>query len=80
MRSTAAPVTELNSAEFYVRLTVQLELMNNNQLDALFIFSLLGYHTATCFGRISSPSSGGRMYIYVANGTGYTSELTGQAR
>jgi hypothetical protein len=35
----------------------------NNQLDALFILSLLSYHTSTCFGRINSPSSGGRMYI-----------------
>jgi hypothetical protein len=43
--------------------------MNYNQLDVLFIFSLLSYHTSTCFGRISSPSSGGRMYICVANGT-----------
>jgi hypothetical protein len=51
--------------------------MNNNQLDALFIFSLLSCHTSTCFGRISSPSSGDRMYIqYVANGTCQTSELT----
>jgi hypothetical protein len=40
-----------------------LNYINNNQLDALFIFSLLSYHTSTCFGRISSPSSGGRMYI-----------------
>jgi hypothetical protein len=37
--------------------------MINNQHDALFIFSLLSYHTSTCFGLISSPSSGGRMYI-----------------
>jgi hypothetical protein len=37
--------------------------VNNNQHDALFIFSLLSYHTSTCFGRINSPSSGGRMYI-----------------
>jgi hypothetical protein len=39
--------------------------MNNEQHDALYvyIFSLLSYHTFTCFGRISSPSSGGRMYI-----------------
>jgi hypothetical protein len=37
--------------------------MNNNQLDALFIFSWLSYHTSTCCGRISSPSSAGRMYI-----------------
>jgi hypothetical protein len=53
--------------------------MNNNQHDALFIFSLLSYHTSTCFGLIISPSSGARMYSYiqyVANGTCYTSELT----
>jgi hypothetical protein len=57
--------------------------MNNNQHDAIFIFSLLNYHTCTCFGRISSPSSGGRIY-YVANGTFYASKLNvsrlGQAR
>jgi hypothetical protein len=48
--------------------------MNNNQHDALFIFSLLSYHTSTCLGRISSPSSRGRMYtVYVAHDT---SELT----
>jgi hypothetical protein len=35
----------------------------NNQLHALFILSLLNYHTSSCFGHISSPSSGGRMYI-----------------
>jgi hypothetical protein len=39
-----------------------LNYMNNNQHDALFFFSLLSYHTSTCFGRLSSPSSGGRMY------------------
>jgi hypothetical protein len=39
--------------------------MNNNQHDALFIFSLLSYHTSTCCGRISSPSSGGRMYTRI---------------
>jgi hypothetical protein len=50
--------------------------MYNNQLDALFIISLLNYHTSTCFGRINSPSSGGKMYIYVTNDTCYTSELT----
>jgi hypothetical protein len=50
--------------------------MNNNQLNALFIFSLLSYHTSSCFGHISSPSSGGRMYIYMANGTYCTSKLT----
>jgi hypothetical protein len=40
-----------------------MNYMNNNQLDALFIFSLLSYHNSTCFERISSPSSGGKMYI-----------------
>jgi hypothetical protein len=40
-----------------------LNYMNNNQLDVLFMFSLLSYHTSTSFGRIDSPSSGGRMYI-----------------
>jgi hypothetical protein len=39
--------------------------MNNNQHDALFIFTLLNYHTSTYFGRISSPSSGGRMWQIV---------------
>jgi hypothetical protein len=37
--------------------------MNNNQLDALFVFSLLSFHTSTRFGHISSPPSGGRIYI-----------------
>jgi hypothetical protein len=36
--------------------------MNNNPLDALFIFISLSYHTSKCFGLISSPSSKGRMY------------------
>jgi hypothetical protein len=40
-----------------------LNYVNNNQHDALFIFSLLNYRISTYFGRISSPSSGGRMYI-----------------
>jgi hypothetical protein len=34
----------------------------NNQLDALFILGLLNYHTSTCFGRINSSSSGGKLY------------------
>jgi hypothetical protein len=38
--------------------------INNNQLDALFIFSLFSYHTATCFGCISSPSSGGKICMW----------------
>jgi hypothetical protein len=37
--------------------------MNNNQHDELFVFTLLSYHISTCFGRISSPSSGG-YYTY----------------
>jgi hypothetical protein len=41
-----------------------LNYMNNNQHDALFIFSWIIYHhTSTCFVHISSPSSVGRMYI-----------------
>jgi hypothetical protein len=40
-----------------------LHYMNNNQLTALLMFSLLSYHTSICFGRISSPSSGGRTHI-----------------
>jgi hypothetical protein len=39
-----------------------LNYMNNNQLGALFIFSLLSCHTSTSLGRVSSLS-GGRMYI-----------------
>jgi hypothetical protein len=34
-----------------------------NQCDALYIFTSLGYHTATCFRLICGPSSGGRVYI-----------------
>jgi hypothetical protein len=41
----------------------QMIYMNNNQHDTMFIFSLLSYHTSTCFGCISSPSSGGRIYV-----------------
>jgi hypothetical protein len=37
--------------------------MNNNEHDALFIFSLLHYHSSTCFGRLTSLLSGGRMCI-----------------
>jgi hypothetical protein len=48
---------------FYFRFTCNMNYMDNNQHDALSIFSLLSYHTSTCFGRINSPSSGGRMYI-----------------
>lgn len=38
--------------------------VNNNQLTALFIFSLFSYHTSTHFGFISSPSSWGRIYMW----------------
>jgi hypothetical protein len=37
---------------FTLGLPCILNYMNNNQHDALFIFSLLSYHTATCLGRI----------------------------
>jgi hypothetical protein len=49
--------------KFVLRLSWTLMYMNNNQHDALFIFSSLSYHTSTCFESISSPSSGGRMYF-----------------
>jgi hypothetical protein len=42
-----------------------LNYMNSSQHGAPFISNLLSYHTSTCFGRIGSPSSGGRMYILV---------------
>jgi hypothetical protein len=45
------------------------------QHNVLFVCSLLSYHTATCFGHISSPSSGGRMYI-CGKWYCYTAELT----
>jgi hypothetical protein len=48
--------------------------MDNNQHDALFIFSLLSNHTSTCFGRISSHHQEVEC-IYVANGTFFTSEV-----
>jgi hypothetical protein len=35
----------------------------HNQLNALFIFSLLIDRTSTCFRHINRPSSEGRMYI-----------------
>jgi hypothetical protein len=49
--------------------------MYNDELDALFILSLLNYHTCTCFGRIIAHHQEAEC-IYVANGTCYTSELT----
>ena len=35
-----------------------------NQLDAVFIFSLFRQSTSTCLGHIYSPSSGAILYIY----------------
>jgi hypothetical protein len=52
-----------NFQSFMLGWPCSMNFMNNNQLNALFIFSLLSYHTSKCFGRNSSPSSGGRMYI-----------------
>jgi len=37
---------------------------DENQLDAVFIFSLFRQSTSTCFGHICSPSSGGILFIY----------------
>jgi len=39
-------------------------LCNENKLDALFILSLFCQSTSACSGHISSPSSGGILYIY----------------
>jgi hypothetical protein len=61
LRKMAAPHKRLNRPE--LRGLILCYDMNNNQHDALFTFSLLSCHTCTCFGRISSPSSGGIMYI-----------------
>ena len=43
---------------------ISIDPCNENQLDALFIHSLLCQSTSTCFGHICSPSSGGILYIY----------------
>ena len=37
---------------------------NENQLDALFIFSLFRQSTSACFEHVCSPSSGGILFIY----------------
>jgi hypothetical protein len=50
-------------SELVFLLKIQDQYMNNNQHDALFIFCLLSYRTYTCFGYISSPTSGGRTYM-----------------
>ena len=39
-------------------------LCSENQLEALFIFSLFRHSTSKCFGHVCSPSSGGILYIY----------------
>jgi hypothetical protein len=44
-----------------------MSYMYNNQLDALFILSLLNYHTSLCFGRINSDIIGDRLYILPVN-------------
>jgi hypothetical protein len=51
-------------SEYVFLLKIQDQYMNNNQHDALFIFSLLSCHSYTCFGHISSPTSGGRTYMW----------------
>ena len=43
---------------------ISIHLCKKNQLDALFILSLLRQSTSTCFGHIGSPSSGDIQYIY----------------
>jgi hypothetical protein len=46
--------------------------MNKNQHDALFIFSLLTYHTSNVSGASAAHHQEVKC-IYVANGTCYTS-------
>jgi hypothetical protein len=53
-----------SKTHFMLGLPCVSKYMNNNQHDALFIFNVLSYHTSACFGRISSPSSGGKTYIF----------------
>jgi hypothetical protein len=43
---------------------ISINLCNKNQLDVLFILSLLRQSTSTYFGHIFSQSSGGILYIY----------------
>ena len=43
---------------------ISIHPCNKNQLDALFILSLFRQLTATCFGHIYRPLSGGIMYTY----------------
>ena len=43
---------------------ISIHPCNESQLDALFIFSLFRQSTATYFGHICSPSSGGILCIY----------------
>jgi hypothetical protein len=59
------------------QLAVLLSLCNENQPDALFIFNLFCHSTATCFGYVYCPSSGGIHCICTAVGTHYTFKLTG---
>jgi hypothetical protein len=70
MFSVLTKLTHFCVSHYYTHFLVMLVwpcIMNyvyNNHLNALFILSLLNYHTSTYFGCISSPSSGARMYIY----------------
>ena len=43
---------------------ISIHPCNDNQLEALFILSLLRQSTSTCFGNFCSPSSGSILYIY----------------
>jgi hypothetical protein len=52
-----------------------MNYMNNNQHNALFIFSLLSYHTLHVLG-VSAAHHQEVECIYVANGTCYTVQLT----
>ena len=67
--ASATPCTTYQAttvmSKFYILLSISIHPCRENQLDALLIFilSLFRQSTATCFGHICSPSSGGILYI-----------------
>jgi len=57
-------VTLFNIFFLFYSPCITIHSCSENQLDALFILSLLRQSTSTCFGHICGPSSGGILYIY----------------
>jgi hypothetical protein len=55
---------------FCVLLILHLDILcNENQVEALFILDLFRQSTATCFGHVYCPSSGGIHCMCTAVGT-----------